>query len=199
MKKLVLKVIGITLLALIAAACFIYAALLIFAPQTLARFYDSVGNYDRAATFMYKRYEISGDKADLVQTCKFAIKSGKTDKEEKYLVYLVDDEGFFGYCGADEDLGAGFYDFICEKYVVAAYLNGKNGGVIAEKANALTKSYTDSCALRALAFACVEKNDKETLSSVKAYMDKIAETDGQNNVLDYDIARIDGYLGGAEG
>ena len=120
MKKFVFKVIGITLLGIFSITCLAYAALLIFVPQAIASYYDKVGNYDRATIYMYKRYQISGDRNDLIRTCKYAVKSENTEKEEKYLGLLVEDEGFYAYCLSDSGSGEGFYDFYCGKYAEAS-------------------------------------------------------------------------------
>ena len=196
MKKFLLKVTGITLLSILALACIAYAALLIFTPVTLAKFYDGVGNYDKALVHAYEQYKRSEDLSDLDAACRYALKTGDKDKIGKYLEMLVDREDFYSYCLSDPELGAEYYDFICVKYVAALYDGGNENA--AALANGLTKTYTATCPLRSIAVSATDKNDKTTAAAVKTFLkDRLntAVDEKENALITADIGLIDEFLG----
>ena len=167
MKKFVLKVIGISVLAIFTVVCLTYAAFMLFAPGFLADFHDGIGNYNKAASYAYKVYEKSGETSDLDKACKFALKTENDLVIVKYLSVLVDCDGFSDYCKEKYTFGDDYYDFMCGKYVCSLYLTEADKKAPCDKANAYSAAYTKNCALRALMFEAAEARDKETLKYIK--------------------------------
>ena len=196
MKTFVLKVIGITLLAIFAVAAITYAAFAIFSPSSLASFYDGIGDYDKAVTYSYGNYERTGKREDLIVVCRYALKSGDDKKTEKYLGKLVDDE-FYSYCISKEDLGTDYYDFITGKLAVSIYRNGSEKTAAADKANELTKNYSGECALRAVMFETIRSEDRATVVYINGILSaRSAAAEGEEKtLLESDVYNVNAYLG----
>ena len=190
MKKFVLKVIGITVLAIFALACLTYAAFMLFAPGPLADFHNDIGNYNKATSYAYRHYEKTKNISDLDKACKFALKTENDLTIVKYLSVLVDDEGFVDYCEDSYAFGDDYYDFMCGEYVCSLYRTEGNKQSACDKANAYSANYRKNCALRALMFAAAEVKDKETLTYIKDLLS--ARTPSE--LLDSDIEKINELL-----
>ena len=195
MKKFVLKIIGITLLAIFALACLTYSVFLIFAPGVLSDFHNGIGNYGKAAIYAYKQYDASKNIADLDKASKYAIKTGNDLTIVKYLSVLTENDDFYDYCINDEALGKGYYEFMCGKYVCSLYntSTGEDRKSAADKANALSVEYGKDCPMRALMFKVIEASDTATIEYIKQLDEaRIAEaTEDEKKIIESDIAIID--------
>ena len=126
MKKLVFKTAAITLAVIILLAALTAGALALFAPLSLARFFEGAGNGSAATVFYIRQYERSGDFNDLAVLCDKIDEHAKPDKAEKYLAEFTGSNGFSDYCAEyDRNYGGSFSarEMFRGRYVVAVYLN----------------------------------------------------------------------------
>ena len=195
MKSFVLKVIGITLLAIFALAALTYAAFAIFSPSSLASFYDGIGDYNHAVNYAYGNYERTNEKSDLLTVCRFALKTSDDKKIEKYLGMMIEGD-FKAYCDSDEALGDDLYTFITGKYVVSLYRVSDDKTKACDRADELTENYSEACALRALLFETVKCEDKISVVYIKGKIDARAQTatGEEKELLEYDAANATEYL-----
>lgn len=195
MRSFIIKVTGITLLAILTVAAITYASFAIFSPSSLATFYDGVGNYDRAVSYAYGQYERTGDKEDLLTVCRYALKTYDDKKIERYLSLLVDD-GFYSYCTEDERLGEDFYTFITGKLAVSAYRNETRKENAVDMADDLTESYSETCALRAVLFEAVKEENEVQIGYLKEKLSLRNETAAgeEKELIEYDLYNIDEFL-----
>lgn len=193
MKKFVLKVCGITLLALAAAASVAYILLALFSPVTLADFCGGLGDNGNACAYAYRQYGITGNIEDLDAACRYALKSENDENVVKYLGELSESEGFKDYCLNNEDLGADYYDFICAKYVSALYKTDRSLSLV--KAKGLTERYTKGCALRSLVFSVTEGEDGEFADAlIETLSEKLlSAAEGEKALIDNDIDLLREY------
>ncbi|MBP5373019.1 MAG: hypothetical protein J6Y44_02400 [Clostridia bacterium] len=195
MKTFILKVIGITLIAVIAVLAIGYSVFMIFFPATLASFYDGIGAYDAAVFYSYRNYERTEDKSDLNAVCRYALKTGDSETAIKYLDMLVDGE-FYEFCAQEETLGETYYNFITGKLVTLKYYNGESANGCVDLARGFTRHYTNDCALRAMIFSAVDKNDRATLNYVKSVIQTLSATlEGDEKLLaDDDLTNLNEFL-----
>lgn len=118
MKKLVIKTTLITLASIIGALIITVSALCLFAPATMAGFFDDVGNYSASVFFYEKQYEKSGDINDLDKLLLKVYAKGDTCKVEEYSKKIIHHEDFGGYSVDKKEY---YYD--C--YVLSLAQNGK--------------------------------------------------------------------------
>lgn len=195
MRSYILKVIGITLLAIFAVLAIAYAIFMIFFPKEVATFYDGIGAYDNAVYYAYQNYQRTEDKNDLNTVCRYALKTGDNEKAIKYLDMLVDDD-FHEFCAQNETLGEDYYNFIVGRYVTLKYLNGESANGCADLANDYTLVYRSDCALRAMMFSEVEKDDKSALNYLKGVItSRLGSLSGDERLLAQDdLNRINEFL-----
>ena len=176
-------------------AAITYASFALFSPSSLAVFYDGIGNYDRAVSYAYGNYERTGKKEDLIEVCRYALKSYDDKKIEKYLDILVDGD-FYSYCVSEKDLGEDFYEFITGKLVVSSFRNESRKENAVDRADDLTETYSETCALRAVLFEAVKVEDDDVIRYVKEKLsDRRAAAIGEEkDLIEYDLLNIDEIL-----
>lgn len=109
MKKLVIKTTLITLACLIGALVITISALCLFAPATMAGFFDDVGNYSASVFFYEKQYEKTGDIEDLDKLILKVDMAGDTVRTEKYVKQLIEHKDFNKFLMADREYYYGCY------------------------------------------------------------------------------------------
>jgi len=120
LKKLVIKTVLITVAALIGAMALTFGAMAIFAPRSVAGFFDGVGNYSASVFFYEKEYEKTDDIEDLVVIIGKALANDDNEKAEKYTKELLEREDFSSYClECDKDLKQG--EMTTEEYYNVLY------------------------------------------------------------------------------
>jgi len=101
LKSLVIKTILITLASVIGALMVIFGALCLFAPATVAGFFDDVGNYSASVFFYEKEYERTGDINGIVLLIDKSYGQRDSIGEEKYLEKLLSHKDFETFCKKD--------------------------------------------------------------------------------------------------
>ncbi len=127
MKKLVLKTVLITLASIIGAALITFGAMSIFAPGTVAGFFDDLGNYSASVFFYEKEYIKSGDIDDLVVLIDKAYAENDGARTEEYLSELIGHKDFSDYCAtkdAENSGGLSTEDYYNELYELVKSNNG---------------------------------------------------------------------------
>lgn len=146
MKNLVLKTVVLTFTVVITVIAAIYACFAIFAPKTLAQFWEDAGNYSVSVKYYEKQYEKSGDISDLANLCaKLEVKSD-AKRAVKYLAIFTDSEGFSEFC-KQEDKAHGYkmtsYEYYYGLFAVSGYYeNGLEFAIFAAK-KAVGSGYTE--------------------------------------------------------
>ncbi len=98
MKKLVIKTTLITLISTICALIITFGALCLFAPATVAGFFDGVGNYSASVFFYERQYEKSGDINDLDKLLVKVYGAKDYALSEKYSKMLIEHKHFDEFC-----------------------------------------------------------------------------------------------------
>ncbi len=148
MKKLVLKTASLTLAVVVALIALIYGSLALFAPASLARFYEGVDNYSLSAKYYEKQYDKSGEIEDLYTLCLKVDGYNDADRAEKYLELLIDNDSqsFNTFCSKKDNaerLSISTKEYIIGKYTCAVYKNKGMVGVIDATGSLIAKNYTD--------------------------------------------------------
>ncbi|MBO4251135.1 MAG: hypothetical protein J5911_00555 [Clostridia bacterium] len=144
MKKLVIKTVVVTLAAIIAIVAALYLCFAVFAPKTLANFWEGTGNYSLSVKYSEKQYERSGDISDLADLCAKLNVRTDSARAVKYLGILVDGDGFTEFCENTE--GSGYimtpYEYYYGAFTVATYYeSGLTPAIIVAK-KAVLGGYT---------------------------------------------------------
>ena len=100
LKKLIIKTAAITFAIIIAVASLVYGALVLFAPRSLAAFYEGVGNYGISVDFYEMQYNKTADKNDLYTLCIKVDEYLDAERAKKYLELFVDGDSasFNAFC-----------------------------------------------------------------------------------------------------
>ena len=191
MKNLVLKTVAITLAVIIAVAAALYFSVALFSPKTLAKIWDSAGNYSVAVKYYEKQYEKSGDISDLAILCAKLDAKNDSARAVKYFAQFTANSEFSAFCER-QDTGNEFkmtsYEYYYGTYTVAEYYeNGLSFAIIVAK-KAVSKGYTKHNAFYVLL------SEAETLT--KADGEKIADeitglkddlSDAEKEIAEHDI------------
>ena len=109
MKKLIIKTSLITLASIIGALVITVGALCLFAPATMAGFFDDVGN-DSASVFFYeKQYEKTGDIQDLDKLLVKVYAQKDNKLCEKYAKAMIEHKDFSKLSAQDKEYYYGCY------------------------------------------------------------------------------------------
>jgi hypothetical protein len=120
LKKLVIKTVLITVASLIGVMVITFGAMAIFAPRSVAGFFDGVGSYSASVFFYEKEYKKTDDIEDLVVIIGKACANDDNERAEKYVKELLERDDFSSYCAeCDKDLKQG--DMTTEEYYNVLY------------------------------------------------------------------------------
>ena len=98
MKKLVIKTALITVVSIIGAVIIAFGAFAMFAPKSVASFFDGVGGYSASVFFYERQYEKTGDFSDLVVLVDKIDDYTDPDTAKKYLKIFIEHQEFENYC-----------------------------------------------------------------------------------------------------
>ena len=118
MKRLVIKTTLITLASIIGALIIAVGALCLFAPKTMANFFEDVGNYSASVFFYEKNYEKTGSISDLDELLLKVYVESDYELTEKYSKEMIEHVQFESLSVANKE-----YYYGC--YVIALANNGK--------------------------------------------------------------------------
>lgn len=193
MKNLVLKTVFITLAAVIAFICALYFAFALFAPKTLARFWENAGNYSVSVKYYEKQYKNSGDIADLAELCAKLDVKNDSKRAVEYLAVFTDSENFNSFC-ENEDKGGGYkftsYEYYYGIFAVANfYENGLTAAIDTAK-KAVGREYTEHNAFYVLlSEVSLTKADGEKLAAeISAIKDTLSDAEKDFAERDIGIA-----------
>lgn len=168
MKKLVIKTSLITLASIIVALSAVFGAFCLFAPASVAVFFDGVGNYSASVFFYEKQYEKSGDILDL--DALFIKSYGVKDygRSERYLGELINHDNFESLLSKDDALSDKEYYYGC--YVLSLAKNGKIDKACEVSQEFVSENgYTKHNPLSTLVLEYVDENtaenEKQTIKS----------------------------------
>ncbi len=197
MSKLVLKTIAITLASVIGACLLTFGALSLFAPATVARFSDSMGNSSVAVFFYEKQYKKTNDIDDLSILVLKLQDQGETVKEESYLKEMISRSDFEEFCKSQNqnqtDLDSREYYY--GAYSITLCKNGKlDDAINFGKEYVEDFGYTSLNPLRLLIGEY--KNDKIELAKVRSgIMTVTVNLSGEQLTLALgDLVKLDGLL-----
>ena len=183
MKKLVIKVVLITLACIVATVAAVYALLFFAAPDALASVFGNAGGYEKAVGYELKAYENKGDIGFAVAASDYALKSGKDELIIKAVGKFVADDEYAEYSANNREHTM----LLTSKYIVAKYAANCDG--VVDEAFSLLVGYDSHNQVESLIVAAYEKGDKVTLTAISARLDELdttAFTEDQLTVLHND-------------
>lgn len=108
MKKLVIKTVLITVAIVFALTALTFGAMSIFAPRSVAGFFDGVGGYSASVFFYEKEYVKTDDIDGLLFLIDKTCAKDDDERTVKYLEMLFDREDYNSFCEQkDKDLKQG--------------------------------------------------------------------------------------------
>lgn len=134
MKRLVIKTSLITLASFIGALVITFSALCLFAPATLAGFFDDVGSYSASVFFYEKQCDMSGDIKDLEKLFVKVNENKDYANIEKFAKKIIEHKDFKNYSIEDKEYYYGYYALSLAK-------NGKFDNAI-DSGKAFVEKYT---------------------------------------------------------
>ncbi len=161
MKRLIVKTTLITLACFMGALVITFSALCLFAPATIAGFFDDVGNYSASVFFYEKQCDKSGDIKDLEKLFVKVNDNKDYANTEKFAKKIIDHADFENYTIEDKEY---YYGYL----VLSLARNGKfdmaieNGETFVEK-----YGYTEFNPLRVLITDYIEDNMAEKKEQLK--------------------------------
>ncbi len=192
MKNLVIKVVIISLCAIIAIFSITYLLLSLLSPISLAKFYGNIGSYKVAVGFAEKQYEKDGNIQDIVLASDYSAKLGDDELIVKYSEMALKDDEYADYSVNNEKRTS----ILLSHYIRAKYeLEG--GNVATECAFKYLVGYKSHNIVETLMVSACDKKDQQTLSLIKAGLeglDKSKLSEDEQKVLQNDILVINSLL-----
>lgn len=196
MKKLVIKTTLITFVSFVCTIVAAFGAFAIFAPGSVAGFFDGVGNYSASVFFYEKQFEKSGDIRDLKTLVDKINRENDLELAEKYLALIVNHEDFDAFC---EDEDAKHKNFTTKEYYVSEYAlsldgNGKLSEALSVSESFVTDNgYTKNNPFRFLVAKYANSGDAESKTAVKTALESVGKqsfAEQQQLYLDEDLENI---------
>ncbi len=129
MRKLVLKTVAITLIAVFGAGLILFGSLALFAPNSVATFFDGLGLNKPAVHYYEKQYGKSDSIDDLAVLILKIDGDSDSVKSEKYLKILIEREDYANFCYMNDQMDTSrqvsFDEHYKGQYVIALIRNGK--------------------------------------------------------------------------
>ena len=116
MKKLVIKTAVITLASILVALAITFGAFAMFAPRSLAVFFDGVGNYSASVFFYEKQYLKTENFSDLVELVNELDDANDSERAQKYLGILIAHEDFENFCANKKIFGVPYAEYYNGRY-----------------------------------------------------------------------------------
>ena len=134
MKKLVVKTAALTLSIVILFALFVFGAVSVFAPKSMATFFDRLDCYSISVYYYESQYNKTEDYEDLNDLCIAVDEVEDSERAYKYLDILCGHVKFPDYDGG-ENTGMSYQEYFYAKYASSALIiYGENRAIeIAEK------------------------------------------------------------------
>lgn len=120
MKKLVIKTIFITVLAVLALCITVMSAFCVFKPKVIGKMFDDLGNYNASQYFYQMQYSKTGDINELFTLVDNAYEEQDIASVRKYVGALISHKSFKSYCqNKNASLAPG--DMQTEEYYASWY------------------------------------------------------------------------------
>ena len=100
MKKLVIKTVIITVIAILAVCIAVMSAFWIFKPRVIAKMFDDLGSYKASQYFYEMQYNKTGEISDLLELIDNAYEKQDSMGLRTYLGKLISDNDFNAYCNS---------------------------------------------------------------------------------------------------
>ena len=148
MTKLVLKTVAITLVAVLGAGMILFGSLALFAPLSVANFFDGMGMQNVAVKYYEKQYGKSESVEDLAVLILKLDEESDSVKSEKYLKIMIEKDEYSSYCQAQDSINNGGKvsqdEYYKGKYALSLVRNEKfDVAVSVAKDYVLENGYTD--------------------------------------------------------
>lgn len=193
MTKLVLKTIAITLIAVLGACFITFGSLALFAPKSLADFFDGLGMYKSSIIYYEKQYGKSEDIEDLAVLVLKIDDESDSEKAEKYLKVMIESSDFESYCQAENARSSGLKitldEFYKGKYAVALVRNDKFDLAMDFANDCVSNGYKKNNPFSLIISEFGQSFTKEQLENLRTEIS--AYVDGENgNMASADISVI---------
>ncbi len=121
MTKLVVKTAMFTLSIIILVVIFFVGVMSVFAPKSMATFFDKLDCYSISLYYYERQYDKTEDYADLNDLCIVVDEVEDSERAYKYLEILCTSSDFKAYDGG-ENTGMSYHEFFYAKYANSALL-----------------------------------------------------------------------------
>ena len=98
MKKLVIKTVFITIIAILSVFIAVMSAICVFKPRCIAKMFDDLGNYESSQYFYQMQYEKTQEIDDLIVLIDNAYEKQDKQKLVVFVRTLINNEDFYAYC-----------------------------------------------------------------------------------------------------
>ncbi len=159
MKKLVLRTVGITLMAVLVLSAVTLAFLSMFSPLTLAHASEKVGLKDLSIKYYVRQYESSNSQNDLA-TLIYKLDQEDDAKEcAKYCLIFINGDGFENFCSSQNEgikyhgSAENAHEYFYIKSVISSFnssVDGFEGALLHCRIYLNSYGYTDLNPLRVL-------------------------------------------------
>ena len=98
MKKLVIKTVFITVMAILTISIAVLSAICVFKPKVIAKMFDNLGNYEASQYFYQMQYEKTGDIDEIFMLIDNAYEKNDFNNLKGYVGELISHKNFKFYC-----------------------------------------------------------------------------------------------------
>lgn len=172
MTKLVLKTVAITLVAVLSACLVTFGSLALFAPKSVANFFDGLGMYKPAIHYYEKQYGKSQNIEDLAVLILKLDGEKDSVKTEGYLKAMVEHQDYSNYCNKldteNSSTALSTDEFYRGKFAVSLVRNGKIDDALNVSAVFVeSKGYTEYNPFSTIVFELGELLNDEQLTKLE--------------------------------
>ncbi len=121
MTKLVVKTAALTLSIILLVAAFVFGAMSVFAPKTMANFFDKLDCYSISMYYYESQYKKTQDYDDLDDLCVLVNDVEDTERAYTYLAILCTSAEFKNN-DSEENTGMSYHEFFYAKYANSALI-----------------------------------------------------------------------------
>lgn len=128
------KTVAITLISVLGACLITFGSLALFAPATVANFFDGLGAYNASIRYYEKQYGKSESIDDLAVLILKLDQTKDSEKTEKYVKIIIEHSDYAQYCNQndqnDNNNVVSTNELYYGKYALALIRNGKFSNAI---------------------------------------------------------------------
>ena len=181
MKKVILKSIGTTLLAIVLLLAMAFAVLSLVFPSTMVDACSSFGLEGFAARYAAIEYSRTARVDDIAQATEYAVFAEEDELVAQYGLLFLSDENFDSFCVKE---GEGYAQYIRGQIAGALYRTDQKDEAVSAAFDGDTHSFPKRNAIISLSVVAIDAKDKVTCAAILGKLNEYHVSEDQEKDLE---------------